>query len=85
MAESQESGGAVFAEVLGRLIDDEDYRASVEKDPHRLASDYEDLTTAELGVLVTVWQACLGAAAGGSKLAMQQSGGGNCCCCCCCP
>ncbi len=70
-----------FATALGKLLEDESYRKSVEGDPSLLLKDYPSLSVGELGLLTSVWQACLGAFSGGDVPA-EAGSEGYCCCCC---
>ncbi len=79
MASKVEGGPADFATALGKLMTESDYREQVQKNPELLMKEFPNLSVAESGVLVTVWQACEGLL-GGPAVAVE---GRYCCCCCC--
>jgi hypothetical protein len=70
-----------FPAALGKLLEDENYRKSIESDPAQLLRDYPSLSVGELGLLISVWQACLGTFSGGDAPA-EAGLEGYCCCCC---
>lgn len=70
-----------FAIALGKLLEDENYRKLVESNPEQLIQDYPSLSVGELGLLTSVWQACMGSFSGGDVPA-EAGFEGYCCCCC---
>ena len=79
MAQS-EAGPVDFAQATAKLTLDPSYRSAVEADPSLLIRDFPGLTVAELGLLLSVWQAAKGLT--GAEAGSEFEGGVYCCCCC---
>ena len=70
-----------FPEALGQLLEKEEYRKLVEKDPAQLLKDYPLLSMSDLALLTSTWQACLGVYQAGDT-PVEAGSEGYCCCCC---
>ena len=75
-----ESGAVDFAQATAKLSLSPTYRGEVERDPALLLKDFPKLTVAELGLLLTIWQAAKGLT--GAEAGSEPGAEGYCCCCC---
>jgi hypothetical protein len=76
----KEAGAVDFAQAIAKLTLDSSYRSTVEADPSVLLRDFPGLTVAEIGLLLSVWQAAKGLT--GAEAGTEIEGSVYCCCCC---